>query len=112
MSEKLKPCPFCGCKDIMISEKPFKMFRVQAYYCYCVSCEVESSLSQYKNRTIEWWNTRQDPMDKLVEFMTEEHDNLTNLILTSKHDAYSLERQRQLSAIFIKKAKELKGDEG
>lgn len=48
MSEKLKPCPFCGSKEI----------NVFAQFAECQQCGAKTRWVSYPRAAIEAWNTR------------------------------------------------------
>jgi Lar family restriction alleviation protein len=51
---KLKPCPFCGSKDIKIGMTEALEF----LYCYCNSCNSKGELCNMEESAIEAWNRR------------------------------------------------------
>ena len=55
MSEKLKPCPFCGSEDVEL-KRYGKLFGVECNHCY------QPSWSYYttKRKALEKWNSRED----------------------------------------------------
>lgn len=53
MSEKLKPCPYCGSKDVM----SFKDFGESTFNIYCSFCGM-TILFATELRMIEFWNSR------------------------------------------------------
>ena len=72
MSEELKPCPFCGCKDIAIICNGI-IFKGQCYsdrypaevanqnHGYktrCEECGNQTCFWHYQNESIKAWNTR------------------------------------------------------
>ena len=55
---KLKPCPFCGSKDIHIMiERPQNIFS-HCYKVMCFSCQATSALKETGAMAIEVWNRR------------------------------------------------------
>ena len=53
MSDKLKPCPFCGCKDIRI-----KRIFSDEYVIFCQNCGVETDRGLKRVLVEKSWNTR------------------------------------------------------
>lgn len=59
MSEKLKPCPFCGSDDLEINGSP-AMFWVTCNKCNCEGPYFTNrgEVMRSKNKAAEWWNER------------------------------------------------------
>lgn len=57
MREKLKPCPFCGCKDVL-EEDDGNYPEFSECWCECASCGATSMISRYYDSAIKAWNTR------------------------------------------------------
>ena len=55
---KLKPCPFCGCKEIHTSEKLHPLHIIA-----CNQCEVQTNLYSSKEKAIKAWNQRINESD-------------------------------------------------
>lgn len=61
MNEELKPCPFCGGREIQSFtevtgfNEPYRKFR---YYISCKDCEAHFFYSNFENQAIEAWNKR------------------------------------------------------
>ena len=53
MTEKLKPCPFCGGEAMIISE-------INYHHVRCVKCFTITDWYKTKEEAIEAWNTRAD----------------------------------------------------
>ena len=51
--EELKPCPFCGSKDVFIDNPDSHCF-----YVACANCGVNGTTTNTKARAIEAWNRR------------------------------------------------------
>lgn len=49
---KLKPCPFCGCKEIDVEES------CGDTYIQCSGCGITSNLYKSKRNAVEFWNRR------------------------------------------------------
>jgi Lar family restriction alleviation protein len=56
MSE-LKPCPFCGSKDIMIEESLLLVIE-QHFWCTCGECLASTKEGTTEKEAINIWNTR------------------------------------------------------
>lgn len=52
MSDKIKPCPFCNCKDIVICDKG------TAWSLYCWDCGAIGPTKKNRSEAIEAWNHR------------------------------------------------------
>lgn len=62
MTDKLKPCPFCGGEAVWWDTGDHKY----PYQIVCRSCFCETNETQTRSSAIEAWNTRK-PMDRIVE---------------------------------------------
>lgn len=49
---RLKPCPFCGCKEIDVEES------CGDTYIQCSGCGITSNLYKSKRNAVEFWNRR------------------------------------------------------
>jgi len=58
MSENLKPCPFCGCKNIIVDTRDDEDGNIIDYYCECMNCGAMSHFAYDRKCTIDAWNTR------------------------------------------------------
>lgn len=67
MTDKLKPCPFCG-GEARIRDLNIKIpYEGIAHFVGCCQCDVRSGISfDGEQAAIEAWNTRK-PMDRIVE---------------------------------------------
>ena len=63
MTDKLKPCPFCGGEAELI-----KGWCELDNYVMCLSCRIRTKPMNTKESAIKKWNTRK-PMDKIVELL-------------------------------------------
>ena len=61
MSEKLKPCPFCGQKPYIEDCLNYITNKIESYYVVC-NCQSVVDFDT-KKRAIEAWNTRVIPKD-------------------------------------------------
>ena len=57
---ELKPCPFCGCKDIIIRREDYNLFGAN-----CNDCGAEGSYCDTKEEAVEAWNKRVPQSDLL-----------------------------------------------
>ncbi len=51
MTEKLKPCPFCGCEAEIYSDSGY-------WYINCIECRVEITGHESRELTVEKWERR------------------------------------------------------
>ena len=59
MSERLKPCPFCGGKaKLRAFALHFGAEMPYAFYVGCDDCEASSNHYDYRKEAIEAWNRR------------------------------------------------------
>ena len=65
MTDKLKPCPFCGGE----AEKQWGMMAI--YWVECTDCGAEGSQHGSLEEAIAAWNTR-NSMDRIVEQLEEQ----------------------------------------
>lgn len=56
MSEELKPCPFCGCKNIAVGR--FLNYGRKLIQFHCPKCNAHSGVSEDEQRAIKHWNMR------------------------------------------------------
>jgi len=59
MSEKLKPCPFCGSKRIEIASNIQK-----GNFVYCTNCKASTNIAFRKEDAIYLWNKRTEVIDE------------------------------------------------
>lgn len=52
MSEKLKPCPFCGCKNI-------RLWETTSPWVQCEKCLSSAATGYTKEEAVENWNRRE-----------------------------------------------------
>lgn len=57
MSEKLKPCPFCGGNNLSIDG-------ITVYWVECKDCNASISGHETEEEAIEAWNMRADEQDE------------------------------------------------
>lgn len=53
--EELKPCPFCGGKNIDIQ---YLSLTKRYYFCRCLDCEAQTKSKTDKDKAIDAWNRR------------------------------------------------------
>ncbi len=53
MTEKLKPCPFCGGEAVLISNKEEQLYSVECKNCDCGTCDHLGA-----EIAVEAWNRR------------------------------------------------------
>lgn len=68
MTEKLKPCPFCG-RSPYIQKRP--VAQKKCIYAVKCHCGVLTHFMERQYKAIEVWNTRK-PMERIVEQLEEE----------------------------------------
>ena len=84
MSEtKLKPCPFCGCKNIQFWETDNDTHRFQIV---CMQCFNGTDECISEEVAMEQWN-RRTPMANILEKLEEKHIDISGN--TSLHYLYS-----------------------
>ena len=67
--ENLKPCPFCGCKEL-------ELCRTNEHACWvrCDTCGADAPSNADRSKAIEIWNTRQAVAGNAV-FVTDDEKN-------------------------------------
>lgn len=60
MTEKLKPCPFCGSKSVTVCEL------YPSSYARCRACGAEGSLCSSRDEAAAVWNRRTDAKELVV----------------------------------------------
>lgn len=68
MTDKLKPCPFCGSHNVGVFH--YKAALRDSFACNCYNCHVGMYPVETEEQAIEDWNTRK-PMDRIVEQIEE-----------------------------------------
>lgn len=58
MSEKLKPCPFCGGKAWAYSGTTYHFESGWGWICACKSCDAQGEIGETKAAAIRNWNRR------------------------------------------------------
>ena len=61
---ELKPCPFCGCKEV---ETIYRFEGDGRYSVMCQSCGAQSAPTKYEHEAIKHWNMRVEPIKVTVE---------------------------------------------
>lgn len=73
MTDKLKPCPFCGGEAEVIGHYIKGVANNYQYFVRCKSCKARPrscNTFKKKEKAIEYWNTRK-PIDRIVEQLEE-----------------------------------------
>jgi Lar family restriction alleviation protein len=65
MTDKLKPCPFCGGDNVDVFNWEVT-FQGDYFKAYCKDCDFELKPQRTEEEAIKAWNTRK-PMDRIVE---------------------------------------------
>jgi Lar family restriction alleviation protein len=50
-TRKLKPCPFCGCNDLLL-------YTIVGYSVFCRQCGVETRIQETRRMAVDAWNRR------------------------------------------------------
>ena len=66
--DELKPCPFCGCEDVVIKNHYGTVYRIGCQTDGCKGWWYESVLYRTEAKAIEAWNTRAERTCKRVLF--------------------------------------------
>lgn len=61
MKYYLKPCPFCGCRKIMVD------YSASHQSIRCTKCHVSTPLYQDENIAVAAWNRRAEPQTTLIQ---------------------------------------------
>lgn len=76
MTEKLKPCPFCGGNKVSISQG-LKGGCVKAHYIECEDCAASSEMHFSIDSAVEAWNSRTNmhtELESAIDYLKEEID--------------------------------------
>lgn len=105
MNDKLNPCPFCGGDDITVDYRETTMFE-RNDYVHCNHCGSSAKLKNWNDRPIECemseeivnLQSRNDGLEKLVEYWNELHDIAYNLMdYTDSVRSLYLENKEKIS---------------
>jgi len=90
MSEELKPCPFCGSKNVMIDD----LFDNGTNTVFCGECQSKSSNFCHFDSAIEQWNTRA-PQNEWISVDDELPENITTI------DLLINAKRRRIDCVFM-----------
>ena len=65
MTDKLKPCPFCGGNNVGVFKHEY-FYKSHLYAAHCYDCHFGLKMVETEEEAITTWNTRK-PMDRIVE---------------------------------------------
>ena len=71
MTDRLKPCPFCGGEARYIDATTAIPYDREIYFVECKECRSNSDMYYSLENAIKAWNTRK-PIDRIVEQLEEE----------------------------------------
>lgn len=57
ISQKLRNCPFCGSKAILVEDK-------EQYKIFCTKCDAQYGWCEYKDDALHGWNRREGGRDE------------------------------------------------
>ena len=69
MTDKLKPCPFCGGNNVGVFKHEY-FYKSHLYAAHCYDCHFCLKMVETEEEAIKAWNTR-NPMDRIVEQLEE-----------------------------------------
>lgn len=94
MSEiKLKPCPFCGGEATLRKSELAGLYHIACFECGC-----RQDASYKKETVIKAWNTRK-PMERIVEQLEADRNELQEIIGSGARDIYKNTNFGYLTAI-------------
>ena len=73
MTDKLKPCPFCGGNNIGVFKHEY-FYKSHLYAANCYDCHFGLKMVATEEEAIKIWNTRK-PMDRIVEQLVQHAEN-------------------------------------
>lgn len=71
MSENLKPCPFCGSRDVDVFDAGGEPYARSQPYVHCNNCNADSEMCDSLDEAIAAWNRRAIDVDALREVVDE-----------------------------------------
>ena len=71
MSENLKPCPFCGSRDVDVFDAGGEPYGPSQPYVHCNNCCADSKMCDSLDKAIAAWNRRAIDVDALREVVYE-----------------------------------------
>lgn len=90
---KLKPCPFCSCKNIQFWETDNDTHRFQIV---CMQCFNGTDECISEEVAIEKWN-RRTPMDNIVEKLEEREKYLENAMKESHENGHRFSEEKAMN---------------
>jgi Lar family restriction alleviation protein len=81
MPDELKPCPFCGCKDVRVQDHRFVK---DVFSVTCWSCPADMTGFPTEQDAIAAWNRRSQLLAVI-----EENERLRKLVEDAYHEGYS-----------------------
>lgn len=81
--EKLKPCPFCGGKNIRI-------WKTSAPFVSCDDCLANTGSALTKKEAVEYWNRRANDSDKIISELQKKQEEQMELYRQTGRDEHIL----------------------
>ena len=81
--EKLKPCPFCGSKNI-------RLCGITYHWVQCEKCLSSTAISYTKEKAIENWNRRANNSDKIISELQKKQEEQRELYMQTGRDEHIL----------------------
>ena len=81
--EKLKPCPFCGSKNI-------RLWGITYHWVQCEQCLSSTAISYTKEKVIESWNRRANNSDKIISELQKKQEEQRELYMQTGRDEHIL----------------------
>jgi Lar family restriction alleviation protein len=110
MSEKIKPCPFCGYNA---SEYSKKSKGITWYRIACKGCRATTDLYNNKENAYEAWNMRESEVvhDKLNEVLDSFRRSMINEFIGQGIEEARVKKAKNNPKVYIYRSDESEGEE-
>lgn len=71
MGEKLKPCPFCGSRDVDVFDAAGEPYGCSQPYVHCNNCCADSKMCDSLDKAVAAWNRRAIDVDAIKDVIVD-----------------------------------------